>query len=221
MSSGNEPSPRVYLLSPANCGGERARLLVRPQARFELAVQLRTPKGAALADIFSFLSGLYFRGKVAYARAFASPLADARGVEPAYIITPSRGLMPIDEHVTLDELNAMAQVSIDLDEPRYVEPMRRDVEALASTLAASRKSFACDVVLLGSIATGKYVDVLLPALGERLKFPAEFVGRGDMSRGGLMLRCADEARPLTYVPILNAVRKGSRPPKLAKRAWPR
>jgi hypothetical protein len=193
---------------------------MRPQASFELAVQLRTPKGAALAEVFSFLSGLYFRGKVAYARAFAAPPRDVRNVESAYIITPSRGLLPIDEHVTLDELNAMAAVPIDLEEPRYVEPMRRDVEVLAAKLAA-RKSQPCDVVLLGSIATGKYVDLLLPALGERLKFPAEFVGRGDMSRGGLMLRCADEGRPLTYIPLHNAVRKGARPPKLAKRASPR
>src|SRR3954452_24529700 len=104
----NDP-PRVFLLSPANCGGERARLLFRPQASFELAMQLRTPKGAAIADVFSFLSGLYFRGKTAYARAFAEAPKRLR-VEPAYVITPSRGLLPIDTHVTLDDLRAMGEV---------------------------------------------------------------------------------------------------------------
>src|SRR3954468_14197383 len=104
----NDP-PRVFLLSPANCGGERARMLMRPQASFELAMQLRTPKGAAIADVFSFLSGLYFRGKVAYARTFADAPKRPRGVAPAYVITPSRGLLPIDTHVTLDELRAMGE----------------------------------------------------------------------------------------------------------------
>jgi len=205
MSSREAPDrSRIFLLSPANCGGERCRLLFRPQASFELAMQLKTPKGAAIADVFSFLSGLYFRGKVAYARAFA---------REAFVITPDRGLLPIDTHVNLEDLRAMAQVPIDLEEPRYVEPMRRDVESLSGR--GKR-----DVVLLGSIATGKYVDLLLPWLGERLKFPSEFVGRGDMSRGGLMLRCVDEQRELAYVPLHNAVRKGTRPPKLAKRQWP-
>src|SRR4051794_11736828 len=211
----NDP-PRVFLLSPANCGGERARMLMRPEASFELAMQLRTPKGVAIANVFSFLSGLYFRGKVAYARAFANTLTTRLGVEPAYVITAGSGLLPIDTCVTLNALQAMAEVPIDLEEPRYVEPMRRDVEALAAELA-KRDAPPFEVVLLGSIATGKYVDLLLPALGDRLKFPAEFVGRGDMSRGGLMLRCADERRALTYIPVQNAVRKGSRPPKLEKR----
>src|SRR3954453_14523991 len=93
----NDP-PRVFLLSPANCGGERARMLVRPQASFELAMQLRTPKGAAIADVFSFLSGLYFRGKIAYSRAFG--VAPQRSIAAAYVITSSRGLMPIDTYVT-------------------------------------------------------------------------------------------------------------------------
>jgi hypothetical protein len=190
--------------------------LFRPEAAFELAMQLRTPKGAPIADVFSFLSGLYFRGKVAYARAFASPPRGVRCLEPAYVITPSRGLLPMDMFVTIDELLAMAEVPIDLDEPRYVEPMRRSVEALAAKVCG-RGASGCEVVLLGSIATGKYVDLLLPALGDRLKFPSEFVGRGDMSRGGLMLRCVDERRPLTYISIDGAQRRGPRPAKLLKR----
>jgi len=74
-----------------------------------------------------------------------------------------------------------------------------------------------DIVLLGSIASGKYVDILHAAFGKRLCFPVDFVGRGDMSRGGLMLRCAQDRRELPYVPVAGAIRKGKRPPKLAPR----
>ena len=63
-------------------------------------------------------------------------------------------------------------------------------------------------MLLGSIATPKYVEPLLGVFGERLLFPSEFAGRGDMSRGGLMLRCARENVPLTYVPVATAERHG-------------
>src|SRR3954468_10821984 len=104
----NDP-PRVFLLSPANCGGERARMLMRPQASFELAMQLRTPKGATIGDVFSFLSGLYFRGKLTYAQHFGAS---------SYVITTSGGLMPADTYVTIDQLRAMAAVPIHTDEPR-------------------------------------------------------------------------------------------------------
>jgi hypothetical protein len=86
----------------------------------------------------------------------------------------------------------------------------RDAHALARDLATS------EFILLGSIATGKYVDVLSEAFGERLRFPRDFVGRGDMSRGGLLLQCAREGRELEYVPVAGAVRHGERPPKLPK-----
>jgi hypothetical protein len=73
----------------------------------------------------------------------------------------------------------------------------------------------CEVVLLGSIASGKYVELLQPIFGNQLLFPPAFVGRGDMSRGGLMLRCAAAGMELDYTPIAGAVRRGTRPPKLA------
>lgn len=79
---------RVFLLSPASCSGERARLVLRGDARFDLALRLRSRDGAALGEVFSFLSGLYFRGKLAYANAFARPPDDMDGV---LVITPSRG----------------------------------------------------------------------------------------------------------------------------------
>ena len=77
----------------------------------------------------------------------------------------------------------------------------------------------CEVVLLGSVATGKYVSVLLDILQERIHFPADFVGRGDMSRGGLFLRSAVDGTELDYIPVHGAVRKGKRPPKLAPRRY--
>ena len=71
------------------------------------------------------------------------------------------------------------------------------------------------MVLLGSVASGKYVDVLLPILGDRLRYPTAFVGRGDMSRGGLMLRSAASGDELEYGPLTAGVRpRGPRPPKL-------
>jgi hypothetical protein len=69
-------------------------------------------------------------------------------------------------------------------------------------------------VLLGSIASPKYVDVLLDVFGDRLHFPLDFVGRGDMSRGGLLLRQATAGVELEYGPVRGAVRRGTRPPKL-------
>jgi hypothetical protein len=205
---------RVFLLSPAHCGGERAKLLFRPEARFELAVKLRTPQGAMIGEVFSFLSGLYFRGKLAYALRFANP--PNAGINGQLVITTNRGLLPAYTYVTLKDLTKMGAVDICADERRYRAPLTRSVRALSHAIGDAH----CDVVLLGSVATGKYVDVLTKHLGERLRFPSEFVGRGDMSRGGLMLRCVDEGRELTYVPVAGAVRHGQRPPRLERRRPP-
>jgi hypothetical protein len=205
-------SHRIFLLSPAHCGGERAKLLLRPEARFELALRLRTPQGAPLAEVFSFLSGLYFRGKIAYARRFANRPPRAEG---QLVITTNRGLVAADEYVTLKDLQRMGCVDIDADDRRYRAPLARSVKALRERIGGE-----CEVVLLGSVATGKYVDILVAHLGQQLRFPGEFVGRGDMSRGGLMLRCVDEGRELTYVVVNGAVRRGQRPAKLEKRIVP-
>ena len=67
------PPFRIFLLSPAHCGGKRAELLLNDRASFSLAVRLRSEAGATLGEAFSFLSGLYFRGKLAYADHFARP----------------------------------------------------------------------------------------------------------------------------------------------------
>jgi hypothetical protein len=199
----------VFLLSPAWCGGQRARMLLRPAAEFDLAVRLRSENGATLGEAFAFLSGLYFRGKLAYASAYARAPRGAPGV---LVITPSEGLLPPEERVDLARLLRFAEVPVSTEERRYRLPLLRDARALAERLGP-----ASEVVLLGSVATGKYADLLEDVLGDRLLFPADFVGRGDMSRGGLLLRCVEEKRELAYRPLRGAVRHGPRPPQLARR----
>jgi len=201
-------TPRIFLLSPASTGGERARLVFNPAARFDLAQRLRTREGVMLGEVFSFLSGLYFRGKLQYALSFARPPA---GVDGVLVITPSRGLLPPWERTTLNTLGAFAKVPIDLREPRYTKPLLRDTRALATALEPHPEA---EVVLLGSIASGKYLELLSGTLGDRLRFPSAFVGRGDMSRGGLLLRSVASGRELDYVPVAGAARHGQRPPRL-------
>jgi hypothetical protein len=198
---------RIFLLSPASCSGKQARLVFNPDARFDVAARLRSPGGAPLGEVFSFLSGLYFRGKLAYARQFARP---PKGTSGVLVITASAGLLEADEPVTLRHLERFGRVSIDAAEDRYRRPLARASRSLAE------RADGCEVVLLGSIASGKYVDILGKVFGERLLFPADFVGRGDMSRGGLLLRRVREGRELEYRPVLGAVRHGPRPPKLPR-----
>jgi hypothetical protein len=203
---------RIFLLSPAYAGGERGRMILREQAQFELARRLRdSSRGAPIAEVFTFLSGLYFRGKIAYANAFARP---PRGKPGVVVITPTRGLIDARTRIHLDDLREFAGVDIHENDPLYRLPIERDARRLANKLPAQS-----EVILLGSIATGKYVDVLLASFGDRLRFPAEFVGRGDMSRGGLMLRCAADGQELSYISVAGAMVKGKRPPKLAPRRY--
>jgi hypothetical protein len=199
---------QVFILSPASCSGRRAELLLNPRAEFFLARKLRS-EGATLGDVFSFLSGLYFRGKLTYARAFSPP---AEGSDCIAVITAERGLLNPDTTVTLDDLRAFSDVPIDVDEPRYREPLTRDATTLSQRLAPSGRA-----VLLGSIASDKYVEIFLAALGDRLVFPPAFVGRGDMSRGGLLLRAVDAGEELPYAPVIGSIRRGSRPSKLPPR----
>lgn len=204
-------SHRVFLLSPANCNGLRARRVVSDAAQFALAEQLRSASGAPLGEVFAFVSGLYFRGKLAYAKRFSSPPdpTDRFVASGVLVITPNAGLRAADVAVTRESIQAFAGQPIDLANERYRRPLEQGARALAASIGPD-----CDVVLLGSIASGKYVEVLLPIFGERLLFPPAFVGRGDMSRGGLMLRCAASGEELEYTPIAGAIRQGRRPPKL-------
>jgi hypothetical protein len=200
---------QVFLLSPASCGGQRARLLLDRRGQFQLAYRLSSGESASLGEVFSFLSGLYFRGKLAYATAFARPPAGVPGV---MVITPNRGLLPADELVTLDVLQQFATVNIDSKDARYREPLARDARHFALSTGVDT-----DVVLLGSVASTKYVEVLSEILESRLLFPEQFIGRGDMSRGGLMLRCVEDRQELDYIPVAGATRHGPRPPKLPKK----
>ena len=196
---------RVFLLSPADCSGLRARQLQRPEPSHELARRLHGPEGAPVGDVFAFVSSLYFRGKLAYARAFARPPAGAAGV---HVITPCDGLLPPEAPLRPRDLARYARVPVDVSEPRYRRPLVRHLETLAPAWAEA------EVVLLGSVASAKYVELLTATLGERVAFPSDFVGRGDMSRGGLMLRCVDEGRELAYVRLVGALRHGPRPARL-------
>jgi hypothetical protein len=182
-----------------------------PNARFAIAQQLRAESGAPLGDVFSFVSGLYFRGKLAYARHFVRPPDPSCPVIAGgvLVITPNAGLRSVNTRVTLQSIEAFAGVSIDLNNRAYSDPLMRSARAVERAIGPD-----CDVVLLGSIASGKYVELLLPVFGDRLLFPPDFIGRGDMSRGGLMLRCVLANLELPYIPLAGAVRHGQRPAKL-------
>ena len=190
----------VFLLSPAFCGGRRASILLNPKSEAVTSRELRAGR-LSLGRAFAFMSGLYFRGKLSYAQRFGEVL----------VITPTRGLQDPDVPFSLALLREFAVGDVSLDNPDYRSALERDVAALATRIGKRSQ-----VVLLGSVASGKYVDVLLPILGARLRYPSSFIGRGDMSRGGLMLRAAGSGIELDYSPLRPDVRRhGARPPKLA------
>ena len=189
----------IFLLSPAFCGGRRAAILLNPRSAAATSHALRRGR-LTLGDAFAFMSGLYFRGKLTYATRFGQ----------AYVITPTRGLQPPSMPFNLALLREFAVGEVSLENPIYRTALERDIQAIARTLKRGTQ-----VVLLGSVASGKYVDILLPILGDRLRYPTAFVGRGDMSRGGLLLRSAASGDELEYEPLTAGVRpRGPRPPKL-------
>ena len=167
-----------------------------------VGLRLRSMSGAPIGEVFSWLSALYFRGKLTYARRFSTL--------PPLVIAPGAGLPPADVPILAGDLRAMGTVDVASDNETFVRPLRRDANIIASRRDIER------VVLLGSIASGKYTDTLLDVLGPRLVFPTEFVGRGDMSRGGMLLRAARSGEELAYSPIAGAVLKGKRPPRLPR-----
>jgi hypothetical protein len=193
----------LFLLSPANLGGLRAKQLMSERATFDAAVRYRSEEGVPIADAFAFMSALYFRGKIAYARQFARPVASSGGCG-IFVITSGYGLVSPDWCITAERMKRMRKIDIDVNARNYVKPLREHAQAMSGMLQDGDR-----VVLLGSVATGKYVDVLRPILGDYLRFPAAFAGLGDMARGGLMLRAARANHELEYV-TLDASRK--RPP---------
>jgi hypothetical protein len=181
-------------------------MLLNPAAPFALARKFHR-EGLSLGEIFTFASGLYFRGKISYAQHFAPSTSG----DLVRVITSNRGLLDPTQIFTAAELRAFGSVDIDGTDPRYLEPIRRDACALVRKLHRDGH-----VILLGSIATAKYRDVLLECFGDRLMFPEDFVGRGDMSRGGLLLRATREGRELSYITVRGAVLKGKRAPRISE-----
>ena len=198
------PQRRIFLLSPASSSGKRAALLFNDRAEFDIATRVRQQPGAPLGEVFSFLSGLYFRGKLAYAREFENP--PPRRAPGIQIITPTDGLYSPGTLVTLQDLERFATVPIDPEDSRYRYPLERDAGKIAERIGPG-----CQVVLLGSVATGKYVDVLLPIFGDRLVFPKEFLGHGDMARGAMLLNHSAAQTELTYIPVSDPSRLEARP----------
>lgn len=196
---------RVFLLSPARIGGRRSEILLRPEADFDLAIRLREGK-ISIGEAYEFISGLYFRGKLAYANLFATPPS---GLPGAMVIVPGLGLLPADTPTTTTQLLGTGKIPVEEDNKAYSLPLLRD-----AALLDARGGVSCQYVLLGSIATPKYTRPLTNVFGERLLFPGDFVGRGDMSRGGLMLRCVQSREELAYIQLSGAVHRGKRVPKL-------
>ena len=196
------PLHTIFLLSPANLSGERAKMILNPRAGFPLAHAVQMAEGAPLGDVFSFVSGLYFRGKSVYAAAFARPPELDAG---ALVISAGEGFIPVKERITADRLRLWAEVQIDARNPAFTEPLIRDAEILERAYGATSR-----FVLLGSVASDKYVRPLTRVFGDHLLFPSAFVGRGDMSRGALMLRAAREGAELAYEPVETAIRRGRR-----------
>ncbi len=198
---------RVFLLSPAKVGGPRTAMLLRKEAGFNLAVKVREGT-ATIGEIYTFISGLYFRGKLAYAEVFGGGTPNLPGI---LVIVPGAGLLPPETLVTAGQLQAIADIPVDEANPHFRKPLLQ-----AAHLVDGHAKASCEYVLLGSVASGKYTEPLLEVFGERLLFPIDFVGRGDMSRGGLMLRQARSGVELPYVAVQGALLHGARPPKLEK-----
>lgn len=181
---------KIFLLSPANLSGLRAKQLASPRAKFGTALRYQSAEGVPIADAFKFMSALYFRGKIAYARHFADP------PDGVLIITSGYGLVPPDWPLNEERMKRMKRIDVDVASRAYTKPLREHAKQLASMLSPDAQ-----VVLLGSVATGKYVDVLKPILGPWLRFPKLFAGLGDMARGGLMLRAVRMDKELEYTTL--------------------
>jgi hypothetical protein len=201
---------RVFLISPARLNGVRAKAVLEPKgAGGKIAQGVRSRDGLPIGEVFQMLSGLYFRGKLAYARRFAKPPQGTWLGSGALVITSNRGLVPAETRITLEHLEAFAETDIHQDDKKFRGPLARDSKLL-------RDVHDGDVVLLGSVANAKYTAPLLEIFDDLL-FPADFVGRGDMSRGGLLLRSVDAGTELAYTKVKGANLKGARPAKLTPR----
>lgn len=193
-------SAKIFLLSPANMSGVRARQLCSLHANFPVARLYRSPDGVPIGQAFSFMSGLYFRGKITYAQRFTT-VPDTCRDPGIYIIAPGFGLVPPEWMIDGRRMRRLRRIPVDPGSRAYRKPLEEHAAALAAKLPAG-----AGVVLLGSIATGKYVDLLLPIFRDRLLFPRSFEGRGDMSRGALMLAAARTGEELEYMTFAERTR---------------
>jgi hypothetical protein len=180
---------RIFLLSPARTNGKRAEILLSEKAQFDLALRLKEGR-ASIGEVFSFLSGLYFRGKLSYAQRFANPPFGVRGT---LVITAGRGLLSPDSPATTEILQEFSKINVSLDDIRYTKPLIKDLANLNSTLREETH-----VILLGSVGTNKYTELLKKYLGGKLHFPGEFKSRGDMARGALLLKAVAKESELSY-----------------------
>ena len=122
------------------------------------------------------MSGLYFRGKITYARKFGR----------AFVITPDQGLIPAETTITSQVLIRFADAEIDLGNPGYRTPLEQTARALADEAGARCAVRAARQRRVGEICPG--AERRFSVRGS--SFRRTFVGRGDMSRGGLLLRAA-------------------------------
>ena len=199
----------IFLISPARLDGIRAKAIFHPAGKGgKIAQGVRTRDGLPIGEVFQMLSGLYFRGKLAYAKRFARPAAPWMG-SGAMVITANRGLIPAETRVTIEHLEAFAQTDIHHASPTFRGPLERDARLVRDALGAHD-----EVVLLGSVANAKYTAPLLDVFDDRLLFPSDFVGRGDMSRGGLLLRAVEAGAELAYTKVRGSNLHGPRPPRL-------
>lgn len=165
-----------------------------------LARRLRAGS-ASLGEVFSFLSGLYFRGKLEYALTFARSVnGETREV---HIITMIDGLVSPDTLISATDLDRYADYQGSAPAP--TSPLEATARALRDRVGQD-----AEVVLLGSVGTGKYTDVLTPIFGRRLLFPRDVLHAGQLARGAIFLQRARERQELEYVPVADIVRTGGR-----------
>jgi hypothetical protein len=194
LAAGAETVPvrtRIFLLSPANVAGIKGQRLLNPSGDSDLALRLRD-SGATLGEVYRFISSLYFRGKLDYAQRFQSAPHGVAGVQ---IITGA-GLMLPETVITLSDLRRISATSIDAKNSDYRLSLDSDLLRLRE-----RVSDETEIILLGSVATSKYITPIREVFGKRLLFPRAFLGLGDMSRGSILLRYCAQGAELEYRPV--------------------
>lgn len=182
---------RIFLLSPANASGVNGQRLLGASGESDLALRLRG-SGAPLGEVYRFISRLYFRGKLDYAEKFQNP---PRGIAGVQIITGA-GLMLPETVIALSDLRRISSTAIDIKNSHYRRPLDSDLLRLREVVGNET-----DVILLGSVATSKYITPITEVFRERLLFPKDFLGRGDMSRGSMLLGCCAQGLELEYLPV--------------------